>query len=199
MSLLTFIGLLSTLPFLLDLSHIHIFLFCLCLSGIGQGHLCGYWIGTIHWSPGPHQWVQWKTMCIYGVYISIGFLLFLIVCACGCKCPRRWKEADAWIRVIGSCELTWVLGTELRSSARTKSALNCWAISSSLGLMTHACHPRPLGARGRRIRSSMSSSAAYSLMWNSVSNCFPPALPFLSFLNSTLLSYFGNIQFCAMA
>lgn len=78
MSLLSFLGLLSTLLSLLDLAHICDFLFCLCLSGFGQGHLHGSGIGT-WW---VHQWVQLKRMALYSVYESIEFLIFLVVYVC---------------------------------------------------------------------------------------------------------------------
>lgn len=66
---------------------------------------------------------------------TICFYLFMCLCICMymSRCPWRLEEdvgsIGAWIQAVVSC-LAWVLGTELRLSARTASAPNGWASSS---------------------------------------------------------------------
>lgn len=57
------------------------------------------------------------------------------LCICECRCLRGQKRAcdplELELQAIVSC-LTWVLGTELRPSARALCILHCGAISLDL-------------------------------------------------------------------
>lgn len=60
---------------------------------------------------------------------------------CACKCMYLWRLEEGIrplvARVIGSCQPSniWMLGTELRSSARSSRALACWTICPTSRLL----------------------------------------------------------------
>lgn len=79
-------------------------------------------------------------------FLSKGLLIiFLCVCVCVCACAHMHRMCtgvfggekrvsgllEPEFRVVESC-LMWVLGTELKSSARAASSLDLWAIPSVL-------------------------------------------------------------------
>lgn len=90
----------------------------------------------INWSLMLHDTQNKGSVCslLFCRFIDY-FYLFMCLCLCivMCKCPRRPGEnvgpPGAWVQAAVSC-LAWVLGTELRLSARAAAkAPSSWATS----------------------------------------------------------------------